>query len=149
MHCFQFRSSLFAYMERTLSDALIQDAESHLASCPGCSRLLSEFKSMDAIFELEKAAEPNPFASTRILQYLENEFDVQKTAYLPAWLRILQPVTLAIAMLCGILIGTYTAKKGNSQSGHLANTSENIEFLRSNLFINDFADEDKMLGLNK
>lgn len=149
MDCSQFKSNIFAFSEGSLSGELVTSSERHLASCPGCSRLLSEFNNIEAIIAQEKAAEPNHFSSTRLLQIIENEFEKPKNLHSPVWLRVLQPVSLAVALLCGILIGSYTAKKNNPPANQLAGTSENIEFLKSDLFISEFADEDKMLVLNK
>jgi hypothetical protein len=92
---------------------------------------------------------PNPFAATRILQHLENEIRGHEKAHSSGWIRVLQPVAIAVALVCGILIGSYTARKDVVQGNQLVNNSENIEFLKSNLFISEFADEDRNLVLNK
>ena len=149
MDCSKFKSDIFAFREGALSEESTHSAKLHLASCRACNWLLSEFNALDAIIEQEKLAEPNPFAATRILQRLENEVEQQKNYHFPRWIRILQPATISLALLCGIFIGSFTAKKDSTQVSRLVNTSENIEFLRSNLFISEFADEDKILVLNK
>ena len=149
MECSQFKAGIFAFLEGSLSEELRQSYECHLASCTACSRLLTEFKTLDVIIEQEKAGEPNPFVSSRILQRLETEFIRPEKSYYPVLIRVFQPVIIAIALLCGIIIGTYTAKKDKAPANQLVDTSENIEFLRSSLFISEFADEDKILVLNK
>ena len=148
MDCFEFKSNILTFSEGTLSEELRHSSQRHLASCIACSRLVSEFKNLETLIELEKATEPNPFAVTRLLQRIETEFDRSTTSDSPVWMRVLQPVVLAAALLCGILIGSYTAKK-DIPANQLVTPSENIEFLRSNLFITEFADEDKILVINK
>lgn len=149
MDCLQLKSNIFAYCEGALSKEQCQSFEAHVSSCIDCKQLMTELNQMEAVIEMEKSVEPSPFAATRILQHLENELEATKKTYFPGLVRVLQPVAIAGALLCGILIGSYTAKKDNTQANQVVNPSENIEFLRTNLFISDFADEDTMLGLNK
>lgn len=149
MDCSQFKSHIFAFRDGTLSETMSRAAECHLSTCDTCTGLMAEFDRMDLVVGLDKAAEPNPFAATRLLMRLETEFGAQENHQSRYWLRILQPLTLAVAVLCGILIGSYTAKQDKNQSGSLAGTSANVEFLRTDLFISEFADEDKTVDLNK
>lgn len=149
MDCSEFKSNFFTFREGTLSEELRFSCERHLASCIACTKLHTEFIKIDALIDHEKAIEPNPFVATRILQRLENEFKRPKNSHSPAWLRVLQPVAIAFALSCGILIGSYTAKKEIAPLNQSVNSTENIEFLRSNLFITEFADEDKILVINK
>ena len=149
MNCSEFTSNLFAFREGALPEELNNIYRDHLASCSACTRLLSEFSDLEMIIEMEKTAEPNPFATTRILQHIETEFEGPGTSNSPLWSRVLQPVSIAVALLCGILIGSYSSKNEHAPPGQLATKSENIAFLKSNLFISEFADEDKILVLNK
>lgn len=149
MDCSHFRSNIIAFREGALPEASMNSATLHLASCRACTRLVSTFRELDEIIGHEKSSEPNPFAATRILQRIENEFSEHVKPVPPLWIRMLQPVSLAVALLCGILIGSYTAKKDNAIAVRPENTPENIEILRSNLFISEITDEDKVLVLNK
>jgi anti-sigma factor RsiW len=149
MDCVELKNNIIAFREGALSEDILQSCRQHVASCSTCSRLNSEFKKLEEIIELEKAAMPNPFAATRILQHLDNEIRWPAKAPSSGWIRVLQPVAIAIALVCGILIGSYTAKKDTVQESQLVNNSENIEFLKANLFISEFADEDRNLILNK
>jgi hypothetical protein len=149
MDCFEFRSNIFTFNEGILSEVLNDSCNLHLASCNACSRLLAEFNKMEAIIVQEKAVEPNPFVATRILQHLENEFARKKNPGSTVWIHILQPAAIAFALVCGILIGSFIADKKPATVDQLVTTSENIEFLKSNLFISEFADEDKILVINK
>jgi anti-sigma factor RsiW len=148
MDCSQFKSTILDFSDGKLSEEARQLSERHVASCASCTRILAEFNNMAAIIEKEKTAEPNPYIATRILQHIENELKQAQPSVTPAWLRVLQPVAIAIALLCGIFIGSYTANQDNAPATQMVNTSDNIEFLKSNLFISEFADEDKILVLN-
>jgi anti-sigma factor RsiW len=149
MNCTLFKSAIIAFQEGSLPEEAMNAARHHLASCMSCSRLVSEFREIDTIIAWEKSTEPNPFTATRILQRIENKYTEPGKSAIQAWVRMLQPVALAVAMLCGILLGTYTAKKDSTAAMKSPGTSDNIEFLRSNLFISEFTGDDKVLVLNK
>ncbi len=149
MDCSQFKSNILFYSESSLSGDLSQETMDHLSSCNSCAQLFSQFNAMEIIIEHDKKAEPNAFAATRILQHIDNKSAKRQSEFTPFWIRVLQPVALAIALICGILIGSYTANKENSPSNQTANMSENIEFLKTDLFISTFADEDKILVINQ
>lgn len=149
MECLQFIANLMDFRQETLKDDLHRAAVLHLSSCPSCTRLMKGLDEVDELIEGEKALEPNPFAATRILQHIENEFNKPEVFKTPAWIRVLQPVAVALALVCGILIGSNASKSDDSPVDTLAKTTDNIEFLRSNLYISDLMDEDKVLDLNK
>jgi predicted anti-sigma-YlaC factor YlaD len=126
----------------------MDSAREHLRTCNACTKVYTGFADIDALINHEKIKEPNPFVSTRILRRIENEFIAKHQTAFPNWVRLLQPVALAVALISGILLGSYTAKKENGQAINPVVGSQNIEFLRSNLFITEFTDEDKVLDLN-
>jgi anti-sigma factor RsiW len=149
MDCQTFHKNIFAFREGSLPEELGAAVRVHMDTCAACSLLLIEFDAIAVVMDEEKSAEPNPYAATRILQRLEHELEKSDRPRQGAWLRVLQPVAVTAALLCGILIGSYTARKGNMPGGPSLKSTENIEFLRSNLFISEFTDEDKILVLNK
>ncbi|MEI7500263.1 MAG: zf-HC2 domain-containing protein [Bacteroidota bacterium] len=149
MNCELFSENLFAYHEGTLPGELLKPYKDHLASCKACQRLNSGFRNLAEIIETEKVTEPNPFAATRIIQRIEAEFEKSQSGIDHVWIRILQPVAIAIALMVGILIGTYSAKTGKSSANQLVNKENHIQFLKSDLYISEFTDEDKNLVLNK
>ena len=149
MDCSTFKSNIFALREGELPAGMQHALKDHQASCRACSRLMDEFDGLDMIIAAEKAAEPAPFAATRILQHIENDLEKSLHAISPAWMRLLQPAAIVVALLFGILVGSYNARKGTPREYQALKSSENVDFLRSNLFISEFADEDKTFFLNK
>ncbi len=95
--------------------------------------------------EQEKRVEPNPFAATRILQRIENEFGARRTESAPVLLRIFQPVSLTLALIIGILIGAYTAR--NNAGPQLTNKSS-LDEIRNELFISEIMAEDHVIHLS-
>jgi predicted anti-sigma-YlaC factor YlaD len=149
MDCKHFRNNIFAYQEGLLSAEDLRLAENHLLSCKACEKILADVRVVDEMIHVEKTLEPAPFTSTRILQRIDNEFSETRKPPVITLVRILQPVTLALALVCGILIGSYTARKDSPPAKQASNSTEKLEFLRANLFITDFADEDKNPVTNK
>ena len=148
MNCTEFQSNIYSFREGALSEELHASVFAHLASCAACSELNTAFEAMERVIESEKAAEPNPFIKTRILERIDREFSQSQTYRSSPWIRVLQPVTLAMALLCGILIGSYTAKRDNEQTMTTSETDGTIEALRTSLFIPEMTEEDKVLNLN-
>ena len=149
MDCSQFKTIIFAFSEGTLSGDLEQAAERHAETCTECAKLMAHFNELNALIIEKKAAQPVEFASTRIMQGIVKEFEKGKERQSAGWIRMLQPVAVAAALGCGILIGSYTAGRDNNSDEQHVSTAQNIEFLRSNLHISEFADEDKSLVINK
>jgi hypothetical protein len=106
-------------------------------------------KHLDHLIAKQKAIEPNPFASTRIMQRIDSEFLQPNHPSLPGWTRVLQPVAIAVALVIGIVIGTYTARSGQETATQAINKTEQRESLRADLFITDLTTEDNILNLNK
>jgi hypothetical protein len=149
MDCIHFRNNIVPFQDGSLPEEDLSSAVQHLSDCSSCARIYTGLLHFEELILLEKSSEPGPFTSTRILQRLENEFYGSATPVSNTMIRILQPVVVAIAMACGILIGSYSAKKENTQTNQATNKPEQIEFLRADLFISDFADEDKNLVSKK
>lgn len=148
MNCTEFQSNIYSFREGALSEELHASVSAHLASCSVCSELNTAFDAMERVIESEKAAEPNPFIKTRIMERIDREFSQSQTYRSSPWIRVLQPVTLAMALLCGILIGSYTAKRENQQNMTTSGTDGTIETLRTSLFIPEMTEEDKILNIN-
>ena len=109
----------------------------------------SEFqKRLDEIIDKEKNVEPNPFLGTRIFQRIESELLSPQKPVFPLWTRVLQPVAISIALVVGILIGSYTARSGQSRDDQTLTKSANLESLKADLFISTITDEDNILNLN-
>ena len=148
MDCKQITDNLFAFHEGTIPDELHHSITEHLSYCASCAKLNTGFKKYHALIALEKEAEPNPFASTRILQHIESAFERPGSLNRPLWLKIMQPVAIVIALGSGILIGSYSAKTRDASTSQMTAKTEQIQFLKSDLYISEFTDEDKILDLN-
>ena len=148
MDCKQITDNLFAFHEGTIPDELHHSIAEHLSSCASCTKLNTGFIKYRDLIALEKEAEPNPFAATRILQHIESAFDRYESRSTPLWVKIIQPVAIAFALMSGILIGSYSAKTRDSSSGQVTAKTEQIQFLKSDFYISEFTDEDKILDLN-
>jgi anti-sigma factor RsiW len=150
MDCSRFQSGLSDFREGKLPEQEHTGFVSHLASCPSCQRLAAGYDELLSLIGREKETEPNPFAATRLLQRIEDEFSGEQRNSHMLWIRLLQPAAIAAALAFGILIGSRTASHNVREDGMMtAGISTNIEFLRSDLFIDEFSEENNILVLNK
>lgn len=150
MDCKHFKENLFAFEEDTLLPGQKNEFSAHLRSCAECSKIYAGFQSYLLLIEKEKSVEPNPFASTRILQYIESRPEQRSQSGMmnDRW-RILFPALVAAGLLVGIFIGVYRVKSISIPDHQVVSQSKDIEILKSDLFISDFIDDDKTFLINR
>ena len=93
--------------------------------------------------EQEKRLEPNPFMATRILQHIESILESRNRGKIFRPFRILQPLMVAISFFLAIFIGYVVGKQGGINNNEGSKEPQTIEIVKSELFINDFMDDDK------
>jgi len=147
MECQYINENLFRIAENRLSPAERAEVEEHLQSCPECSRLLSEFRQTIGLIDQDILKEPDPFTGTRILQHLESALSVKHERRERIFSHLLQPVVLTFSILLAVMIGFSIGKK-SIDSNLAASSEQEIEAVRTDLFISDLTDEDKILFLN-
>lgn len=103
------------------------------------------YKMLENWIEQEKKVEPNPFAGTRILQRIENEFVTRHEESVPALLKVFRPVSLTLALILGLLIGAYTARD-NAEMQIISNAS--LDEIRNELYISEIMAEDHVVHLS-
>jgi predicted anti-sigma-YlaC factor YlaD len=145
MDCSIVQHNLFAYREDGLPPDIKRDFEAHLSECESCKLLLSGFKSMEAVIEKAKIADPNPFVTTRIIQHIEDELTSKdkKRGF------VLRPILLTLTVLGAVVLGFTIGKSGYDRiSGNEKNINL-IENLKTELHIPDFVDENNALPVNE
>jgi len=141
MDCKIVHQHLIDYQENNLQRGLKQDIEAHLSECGSCRRLLTGFQSVEAIIEKAKKTDPHPYISTRIVQHIENELSTYKRTRIP----VLRPIMLTSTVISAIAIGILIGKVNSDRIGGNDENQDQIENLRTELFIHDFIDENKTL----
>jgi hypothetical protein len=142
MDCPSFRNNLFAYLENGLSQALSEEFREHARRCSTCAAVFEGFRSeMDSI-RLRRQEEPDPYALSRISHKVESVFEKPLKQGFPSWAGILRPVAVAVLFLAAVLIGFSVGKKGTSAFTR-DGVRQEIESMRSDLFLSDFMDENK------
>ena len=145
MDCKIVHRHLIAYQEDTLLPDIKSNIEAHLSTCKSCKQLYSGFHSMEAIIEKAQAAQPNPFMTTRIIQHIENELTGRATKRGLA----LRPILLTLTVLCAIVMGYAIGKSSFDRINAPGKNQNQIENLKTGLFIHDFIDENKTLFVNE
>jgi predicted anti-sigma-YlaC factor YlaD len=145
MDCSFVQHNLVAYRDNNLQSAIRRDIESHLSGCDSCRMLLTGMDSLDKIIEKDRAVEPDPFISTRILTYLEN--NLEKKAEKRRL--VFKPILVTLAVVGAIALGFTIGKSGFDRISGTVDNKTRIETLKSDLYIHDFIEEDNTLLINE
>jgi hypothetical protein len=138
MDCKDFKNNLFAYAEGDLPPEIRDAMAEHTTGCKSCSRLLVRFMALESAMEAEKAEEPNPFASTRILEHIESSWQMRRLLRSP----VLRPVMITLALLAALVTGFLVGNHGMSRKSRISTENNQIEMLKSEFYVHDFVDED-------
>jgi predicted anti-sigma-YlaC factor YlaD len=138
MDCRIVKENLFAYKEGNLSGEQIRLFEEHLSGCVSCRALYAGFEGFEKAIEAQKKIQVDTFAKTRILQKLENR--LYGSSYRK--IAILRPLAIILVMLLAVAAGIFIGSSGVAPAATAASDQQQIETLRSDLFIAEFADED-------
>ena len=148
MTCDHIRTNLFRYTEQSMPADERSSFEEHLRGCEGCSAAVEGFTALEALMRKEKEAEPNPFAATRILQRLESETEQRAYRNNRRLVHMLQPALVTASLMIALLAG-YLLGRNSGMIQNQASAGNQREQIRSELYINDFVDEDQSLLSNK
>lgn len=147
MTCKEFRNNLEDHRLGRLPDPMKEAVETHVLGCKSCKAYVKAMESLDVFIAGARNATPDPFVSTRILQRLETEYLRQASPKKTAWPLLLKPVAITLALAAGMLIGTLTTQQSTGSDKATAADSERLQELKQDLFISEFADEDKIIPL--
>ena len=141
MECGKVQRNLLNYREGILTPEFRKDIEAHISACGSCKQLLSGMQAVEAIIEKSRSADPDPFIATRIIQHIENELINPKAGYVFE----LRPVLVTLTALCAIAVGIAIGKSSFDRISGYDENQNQIENLKTELFIHDFIDENKTL----
>jgi len=106
MNCKEVNKNLIFYVEGELQPEKETELQEHLKDCHDCNVLFLNLKETLAIITQEKAAKPNPFLFTRIQEEINNLEEPRKVFVLNSnFIKILQPVTLSLLLVLGVVFG--------------------------------------------
>jgi predicted anti-sigma-YlaC factor YlaD len=142
MDCHLFREHIFAYAEKALPAAMMEELDKHMAECGECSLIYSEFAHLAELIRNGKTIEPLPFAETRILQGVLSRLEKKERTILNRIVTTLQPVYLSLIVLIAIAIGILIGFREEQLYSSNQKTEEQIESMRIELNVPDFMDEE-------
>jgi predicted anti-sigma-YlaC factor YlaD len=145
MDCSFVQHKLVAYRENKLQTGTMREIESHLSGCDSCKSLLDALDVVEKVINEARAAEPNPFATARIINFIKNNLDKkeEKKGF------VLRPVLVTLAVLCALTLGYTIGKSGFNRISRTDDTKTRIETLKSDLYIHDFIEENNTLIINE
>ena len=144
MDCTDVQHYLFDYGEGELAPGLIKSFEKHIQECENCSRLFKRYQSLETAIEEEKEVEPNPFAATRILQYIENS----QQRRIRVAVSVLRPVLITLVLFLALAVGFLVGRMAQPSTSVGTSGNTEIDVLKSDLYIADFVDEDIVIETN-
>lgn len=144
MDCNEFQQHLFAQEEGELSPEVLNAMDWHTMGCESCSKLQSGIQAVERAIHAEKALEPVPFFTTRFIQRLENE---RAEKIRPAF-RILQPAIITIFLAAALITGFLVGNHGTTRKSQAVTGPDQIELLKTELYVVDFVEEDNTLLTN-
>lgn len=145
MDCNIVQHNLVAYRDKNLQPGIRRDIESHLSGCDSCKSLLAGLDVVEKVIEDAKAAEPNPFAATRIISHIENSIGKKTEKHG----LVFRPVIVSLAVVGAIALGYTIGKSGFFRINGTVDNKTRIETLKSDLYIHDFIEEDNTLVINE
>jgi predicted anti-sigma-YlaC factor YlaD len=145
MDCKIVQHNLFAYLEDELSPDIKRDFETHISECESCKKLLADFQSVETIIGKSKASEPNPFISTRIIQFIEDKLLSKRRKSIV----ILRPILVTLTVAGAIVLGFTIGKSGYERINGNNEYTNQIENLKTELHITEFIDESNTILVNE
>lgn len=129
---------MFNCVEGALPPGIKDMFEVHIRECGSCARLLKGIQRLEETIMAEKAMEPGPFVATRILQHLENNrernFNIASM--------IFKTIPVGVVIFLAVALGYFIGSLGISRNLPAGVENPPTEVIRTDLFINDFVDED-------
>jgi hypothetical protein len=145
MKCKEIQVNAWDYVEGKLAPDLLKEFENHLLSCESCQHQIIRLKDVDKLINGSKELAPDPYSATRIMGHIESTLAENERVRFLKPVYFLRPVLITAAILVGFLAGKYmSAGRQHASSIVIANNQE-IQTLRSELFISDLLDEEKSI----
>ncbi|MEI7490525.1 MAG: hypothetical protein WCK92_03940 [Bacteroidota bacterium] len=147
MDCTFIKDNLFAIKENRLKADEIALVGEHVSGCGSCSSLLNSFSSFIEVIDKDRQTAVNPFLAARTLLKMEQYFeeaDHGRMFHLP---RLLQPVLACALILLAVITGFFAGIQGKNISQNM--TKSDLSVMKTELFISELNDEDKILQLYK
>jgi anti-sigma factor RsiW len=142
MECQDVKKLLAGKSDGSFSTEEVQAMEQHAGHCESCAALMAGYRVLDEAIAARKAIAPKPFAATRILQAIEKRENTRKRHAVA----VLRPVLITLALLVALMAGFLIGNAGYSRiAAPETPASASVESLKSDLFIQDFVDEDIIL----
>ena len=142
--CDFVRNNLFSYHENKLSLEEKHVFEDHLYTCNRCKNLSFNFNSVTTLINSKRDAAPDPFIQTRTLQKITSVLEGGNKSYFAFSKRTLQPLVLSSIFFAAVVIGFALGKQVDSEFSMNLSRQYDIQFMKSDLYITDFMDEDNV-----
>ena len=141
-NCKLLHENVFAYVEKDLPSALLQQLDAHVNECSKCAALVAELKSTMVFMEEQKSVEPRPFAETRILQGIESRLEKRHKSASSVFARVLQPTIISVGVAAALAIGFFIGSDFAGTTSQYSQNDEMTESVRTDLNVPEFMTDD-------
>jgi hypothetical protein len=147
MDCKNFKLQAWPYHEKALSQKEVEACEAHLAICGDCRSIVAGISLLGKHIDTARRAEPDAFAATRIAASIESAMEREEKHVSFLSIPVLKPLLISFALLAGIILGLTGASFRLRHTGMSSQPDATIQTMRSDLYLTDLMDEDRILTL--
>ncbi len=107
MNCSSCQKQLESYIKGNLSGDIQKNLKTHLEECEECHKVYTAMVISDKVINQEKELKANPFISTRIMEHINQQEEVNVSRSF-GWSRVFQPMLLTASVALALYIGIST-----------------------------------------
>lgn len=148
INCSDVQPHLFAFSEGLLPEHERQPIIVHLSKCAACAATYQTLRGLNQTIEKEKAVEPDPFLSTRLLQHIESGIERQQHDLIFKIKPVFQPLLITLGLLLALFTGVMLGHRETGTNQSVITENSRVDELKTELLINQFVEEDQTLFLN-
>ena len=149
MDCEKFKSKVFDCCDQNIAPEERDAFDRHLKECRKCSMLYTHFSAVLATIDDDRKAETPAFAETRMLAAIDRQMSLPgknpRYRLMPAF----RPLLVMMALIMGIFIGWRFGMTRFAGEIHGDSYTGSIQEMKSELFITEFLDEERLFSIDQ
>lgn len=142
LNCKDIKKNLVFFLENELPEERRNEMESHLKSCPDCSRLLEEFSQLWEGVQQRERIQPSPYFWTKLKQRIVGYEDSRKPVFgwMGGLIRLSRPAVAVAAVLICIFLGYSLGNFPQQVNGQTVAEVDERAFVVQESFDSDYLD---------
>jgi len=149
MDCEKFKSKVFDYCDQNIAPEERDAFDRHLKECRKCSMLYTHFSAVLATIDDDRKAETPAFAEARMMAAIDRQMSLPgknpRYRLMPAF----RPLLVMMALIMGVFIGWRLGMNRFAGEIHGDSYTGSIQEMKSELFITEFLDEERLFSIDQ